>query len=325
MRRKSIRAILLVVAFILPIVWAADASAPTKPSELARLEQVLSQAQQEKDQGQLKPERYQEFLVQFRASLTQAWSSSQRTPPDTAAYARIQARMGDSVQALALLGPAMKQDTKDADLRLTLGEVSCERKDYPAALAEANAVLASDPGNKRALALKYSSMGRVSGASASSPPSKSEEGGSIWNDSKIVEAGRRATGRRNAIHFMDQAMGRLKIDDPREALRFLALAEVSDPTSADVPMQQGLAYMGLKDPAKAIGRFGQAEAMWQAKGDGQAELARAMKASAAVELTANPQEPAPKREPTQDPRRTDWPLRGAAAGLLLAGAVSLLL
>jgi hypothetical protein len=87
---------------------------------------------------------------------------------------------------------------------------------------------------------------------------------------------------------MDQAMGRLKISDPREALRFLALAEVSDPASPDVPMQQGLAYMDLKVPGKALGRFTRAEAMWQAKGNANAALARAMKERAATELAARP-------------------------------------
>ncbi len=329
MRREWTRCLLLVVALIQPLAWAGEAPAPTKtPSELGRLEQVLSQAQQEKDQGQLKPERYQEFLLQFRGSLDIAWSANARSAEDSATYARIIARLGDPAQALAVLGPALEQAPDDPDLRLASGEVRFEQKDYPAALAEANAVLAKDPGNRRALELKHFSKGRISGAPASSPASPRsgpEEGGSIWNDPRIVEAGRRATGRRNAIHFMDQAMSRLKISDPREALRFLALAEVSDPTSADVPMQQGLAYMDLKAPGKALGRFSQAEVMWQAKGHANAALARALKERAADELAVKPREAAPQRTPVQDPRRTTWPLAGAAAGFALAGAVTLLL
>lgn len=326
---------------LLPVIsgHAQDESAPLRalpgaekssslPSELGRLEQVLSQAQQEKDQGQIEPERYQEFLVQFRGSLDIAWAAKARSAEDSATYARIVARLGDPAQALSVLGSALEQAPNDPDLKLTSGEVRFEQKDYPAALAEANAVLAKDPGNRRALGLKNFSKGRISGAPASapaSPQSGPSEGGSIWNDPRIVEAGRRATGRRNAIHFMDQAMGRLKISDPREALRFLALAEVSDPASADVPMQQGLAYRDLKAPGKALGRFSQAEGMWQAKGDANAALARAMKARAAAELAVKPREATPQKTPAQDPRRTTWPLAGAAAGFALAGAVTLLL
>ncbi len=290
MRREWTNCLLLVVALIQPLAWAGEVPAP---SELGRLEQVLSQAQQEKDQGQLKPERYHEFLLQFRGSLDIAWAANARSAEDSATYARIIARLGDHAQALAVLGPALEQAPDDPDLRLTSGEVRFEQKDYPAALAEANAVLAKDPGNRRALGLKHFSKGRISGApasSAASPHSGPAEGGSIWNDPRIVAAGRRATGRRNAIHFMDQAMSRLKIADPREALRFLALAEVSDPASPDVPMQQGLAYMDLKAPGKALGRFSQAEAMWQAKGHANAALARALRERAATELTATPQE-----------------------------------
>lgn len=291
MFHRCIRSLLLVAALVQP-ARAEETQAHIKaPSELGRFEQVLYQAQEAKDQGRLKPERYQEFLVQFRGSLDIAWAAGARSAEDSATYARIIARLGDPAQALAVLGPALEQAPNDPNLRLTSGEVRFEQKEYPAALAEANAVLTKDPGNRRALALKHFSAGRISGASAGSPASprsESEEGGSIWNDPRIVEASRRATGRRNAIHFMDQAMGRLKVSDPSEALRFLALAEVSDPVSADVPMQQGLAYMDLKAPGKAVDRFSQAEVIWRANGDANADLARAMKERAAAESAVRP-------------------------------------
>lgn len=322
MWRGPARAFLLCV-FCLTPAFADPQPAPAKPpSELERLEQVLGRALDAKQQGQLAPERYEEFLVQFRASLDQAWSLSQRAPPDAAAYARIQARLGDTAQALAALGPALEQDPQNPNLRLTFGEVNFEKKDYPAALAEANAVLERDPSNKRAIALKRFSEGRSSGAAsdgASPLQLGAAETGSVLDNPQVVEAGRRATARMNAIHFTDKAMARLKINDPREALRYATLAEVSDPTLADAPMQQGLAYMGLKQPGKAVGRFVRAEELWQARGDQQAGLARTMKERAAAQIAAQPQAQTAQPVPVSDPRRTNWPLGGATAGFLLTG------
>lgn len=115
---------LLLFALIQPFAWAGEAAAPAKPpSELGRLEQVLSQAQRDKEEGQLKPERYQEFLVQFRDSLDAAWTAAARSAEDSAAYARILTRLGDPTRALAELGPALERSPDDPDLRLTSGEV----------------------------------------------------------------------------------------------------------------------------------------------------------------------------------------------------------
>jgi tetratricopeptide (TPR) repeat protein len=304
----------------------ARADPPTatakQPSEIERLEQVLGRAQDARNQGELKPDRYEQFLVQFRASLEQAWGLSPRTPADSASYARIQARLGDSAQALAALGPALQQDPQNADLRLTFGEVNFERKDYPAALAEANAVLERDPGNKRAIALKRFSEGRVSGTPTEGPSPlqlAADDGGSVLSDPRVVEAGRRATARMNALHFTDKAMTRLRLKDSSEALRYAVLAEASDPTLADAHMQQGLAYMGLKQPGQAYGRFTRAEELWQAKGNEQAAMARTMKERAAAQMSEQPKVEEPKPAPAPDSRRTTWPLGGATAGLLLAG------
>lgn len=289
--------------------FSSEHSAPARqPTELERLEQVFERAQDAKQRGRLAPERYDEFLVQFRLSLEKAWSLSPRTPPETSAYARILARLGDSGQALAVLAPAMKQDPGNADLGLTFGEVAFERKDFPAALAQADAVLARDLGNKRALALKRLSEGRSSGTAASGPSPLDlslDEPVSELDDPRIVEAGRRASARRNATHFLDQSMRRLKIEDPREALRYLALAEASDPGLADIPMQQGFAYMGLKEPGQAQPRFARAEEMWAAKGDGQAALARTMRERAAAQLAEPPQGATSRSQEEAAPRGLD--------------------
>lgn len=320
MRRRLALALFL-CAISSAHAFADPPSVPAKqPSEIERLEQVLGRAQDAKTQGELKPDHYEQFLIHFRASLEQAWGLSPRTPADSAAYARIQARLGDTAQALAALGPALQQDPHNADLRLTFGEVNFEKKDYTAALAEANAVLERDPGNKRALALKRFSVGRGSGVAAEGQsPLQFTDGASALSDPRVVEAGRRATARQNALHFTDKAMTRLRLNDSSEALRYSVLAEASDPTLADAHMQQGLAYIGLKQPGQAYGRFTRAEELWQAKGNEQAAMARTMKERAAAQMAAQPKAEEPKPTPAPDSRRTTWPLGGAAAGLLLAG------
>lgn len=105
-------------------------------------------------------------------------------PANTALHARILSRLGDSGKALAALGPALERDPSNPALRLALGQVLLDRKDYSAALAEANSVLAGDPMNKAALALKYSSEGRIgTGAVASGPvvkpPSRASDSGEV--------------------------------------------------------------------------------------------------------------------------------------------------
>lgn len=294
-RREHIHSLLVAAALVAPLAWAGDGAVPAKTSsELGRLEQVLTQAQQARNAGEFQPDRYEEFLTQFRGSLDSAWAACPRSNENSAAFARIVARLGKTAQALAVLGPALKQSPDDPDLKLTSGEVHFENKNYSTSLAMANAVLAKDPGNNRALALKHFSQGRISGVSPSSkglPSSEPEDSRSIWTDPRIVQSGQRTIGRMNSIYFMDQAVDRLKIKDPGEALRFLALAEVSDPASADVAMQQGLAYIDLKEPMKALGRFSQAEERWQAAGNGNAELARTMKARVTAQLAVQLEPP----------------------------------
>jgi tetratricopeptide (TPR) repeat protein len=59
------------------------------------------------------------------------------------------------------LGSAIKQDPNNPELRAALSQVHYDRKDYPAALAEADAALERDPSNKEAAALKHFSEDRI--------------------------------------------------------------------------------------------------------------------------------------------------------------------
>lgn len=317
------------LALLLLVACAPAFSSPApEASELHRLEQVLISAQEAKQRQELPADRYEAFLPSFRASVATAWNASPRTSPETAIYARIESRLGDGATAMAVLGPALKQDPENPELRLSQGEVFFDRHDYPAALAEAEAVLKRNPNDRRALALKHFSEGRGAGTAASAsdavPPDFSEP--SIADDPRVAEAGRRATGRQNALHFVTEAMARQKINDPREALRYLTLAEASDPSLADVPMSQGIAYMSLQQPSQAYGRFALAERLWTGRHDDEAALARQAKEAAAEKMrrqsapAPNPQTIA-RSSPAPDPRRTTWPLGGAAAGTLLVAGL----
>ncbi len=288
---------------------------------MARLDQVLTLAQEAKQQDRLAPERYAEFLKQFRASLDEARAATPPSPVASALYARILARLGDPKQAMAILAPALDQDPENASLRVALGHVRFEEKNYPAAYAEAEAVLKREPKNKEALALKYFSKGRIDGtASVRGPlPASGLEEASLHQDPRIAEAGRRALARKSAIGFTDKAMGRLKIKDPGEALRYLALAEAIDPGYADVPMQQGLAYADLKRHAAAVERFTQAEALWRARSTPQTDelagLARQLHEREAAELIQSSKSAQPEATPQKRNRPSPkndgvplWPL-----------------
>lgn len=141
-----------------------------KPSsELTKLERLLARKQETK--SDLTPEQYREFLSKFRANLDAAMSRIPASPANTALYARILSRLGDSKQAVASLGKALEQDPGNPSLRLALGFVESEQKNYPAAVAAANEVLARDPANEEAQILKHSNDGRIapSGAPGASP------------------------------------------------------------------------------------------------------------------------------------------------------------
>lgn len=154
-----------------PDTSATSAETAAKPSsELTKLEGLLAQKQETK--SELTPEQYREFLSKFRANLDGAMSHIPPSPANTALYARILSRLGDAKQAVASLGKALKQDPENPALRLALGSVEFEQKNYSAAVAAANEVLARDPTNKEAQTLKHFSDGRTAPGGASPEVSK---------------------------------------------------------------------------------------------------------------------------------------------------------
>lgn len=140
---------------------ASERKAENPAPQLVRLDHSLTKTHEDKRLGRIDEKRYREFLSKFRTDLEAVMARIKPTPPNTALHARILSRLGDSKQALAALDPALKVDPASPALRVALGQVRYDQKDYPAALAEANAVLARDPANEEALALKYFSEGRV--------------------------------------------------------------------------------------------------------------------------------------------------------------------
>lgn len=303
-------------------------SAQRLAPELVRLDQVLTMAQRARDEGRFTPERYAEFLGRFRPSLEKARETTPPSPTATALYARILARLGEPQQAADALEPALKERPDDAELRVALGHIRYQQRDYASALAEAEGALAREPGNQAALALKYLSKDRTAGDATPAPslPPSGMEAPSVLQDPRLVDAGLKSLGRRNALQFTDEAMRRIKIRDPQEALRYLVLAEASDPALPDVPMQQGIAYRELKRHAAAVESFERAETLWRAlgtaKSDELADMARSMREHEAA-TSAPAQAPAESPAKPVERRTPLWPVGAALIAVGLGAAVIL--
>lgn len=155
------------VALDAPVVGEdADQPAPV----LVRLESSLMKIQAEKERGLIDETRYREYLKKFRVNLASEMIRIKPTPADTVLHASILSRLGDTERAQAILGATLARDPASPAVRVALGQVHYDRKDYASALAEANVVLARDPANKGALALKHSSAGRVRPGGAAPGP-----------------------------------------------------------------------------------------------------------------------------------------------------------
>ena len=142
-----------------PSVIAADATKPAP--ELVRLDRELTRILEAKEQGRITPDRFKDFAIRFRADLDAAKAAASPSPANTALHARILRRLGEFTQAGEVLSAALEHDPKNPALRVALSQVRFGEKNFPAALAEANAALALDPANEEALVLKHFSEGRV--------------------------------------------------------------------------------------------------------------------------------------------------------------------
>lgn len=204
---------------------------PDKPApQLIRLDKSLTKAQDDKTNGRIDEKHYQEFLTKFRADLTEAMSRVKPTPPNTALHARILSRLGDSEQALAALGPAIKQDPDSPALRVAASQVHYDQKDYPSALAEANAALAIDPTNKEALALKHFSEGRTAAVAGDEAP-KPDAADFARPDWTIPEKNDISP---KALTLIYQGIAARRKGDVEEAWGPIQEAMNADPTSTNV-------------------------------------------------------------------------------------------
>lgn len=289
--------------------------------QLARLDQALSLALEAKQEGRLTAERYDEFLKRFRVAFDEARAVTPPSPAAAALVARILARLGELGQAEAVLGPALEANPDDSGLLVALGHARFEAGDYPAALAQAETVLKRDPANKQAMALKRFSEGRSKGATtgAASLPAVGLEEASILSDPRIVLAARDALARKSAIGYADEAIRRLKIDDPQAALRYLAMAEAVDPGYADIPMQQGFAHRQLREHAAAMERFARAETLWRALGTPRADEAAAMARKLGAEQAEALAGEAASSEDAPNPQEHGMPLWPVGAALIAVG------
>jgi len=208
-----------------------------KPApEFVHLDQSLTRALDDKTNGRLDEPRYQEFLTKFRADLAEALSRVKPTPLNTALHARILSRLGDSKQALAALDPAIKQDPNSPDLRAAASQVHFDQKDYPAALAEANAALEIDPSNKEAQALKHFSEGRTAAApdDAAREPSAAGFARLDWTIPEKNDISPKA------LTLINQGIAARRMGDMAGTQSYIQAAMNADPTSTNVQKIYGI-------------------------------------------------------------------------------------
>lgn len=223
---------------------AVDEHGPPRPdARLVDLDSLLLKVEEDKLRGRIEEEQYQEFLSNFRTDLETARRLVKDTPPNAILHASILSRLGDSQQASAALGRALDSDPGDPALRVALSQVRFEAKDYPAALAEANAVLVRDPANKAALALKYSSEGRIGTGHASTGKPESSRSGDGWDFSIPGKSDISP----QAQTLLQQAIAARRDGDMERSWKNIQAAMNADPTSTGV---QKIYLLAQKDQAK---------------------------------------------------------------------------
>lgn len=164
--------VLSAALFLAPAAFAEPAP------QLVKLDASLARIQEDHKQGRLEPNAYEDALAAFRSELAAAVSEVEPSSDNAALHARILSRLADPKSAFEALGPALAREPDDAGLRVALSQVLLEQKNYPAALAEANAVLERDPLNKAALAIKFEAQGRAEPSGAATQAQTSAAGAS---------------------------------------------------------------------------------------------------------------------------------------------------
>lgn len=233
------------------VVAATDAPAP----ELVSLDASLKKTQDAKAAGTVDEKAYREFVTRFRAQLDAAMAAVTPTPANTALQARILSRLGDPAQAEAALGTALKRAPDDPVLRVALSQVRYDKKDFTGALAEADAVLARDPSNKAALALKHFSEGRVEAGASGGASSTQKTGASAAVVSPGLQAllGAGANAHQSGDHAMEFRLAQeaMRLDPTSPAAQeFYRAAEMENPRprGANDSLLRGLAAAKVSVP-----------------------------------------------------------------------------
>lgn len=171
-----------------PMTTPAAGMANEPAPELVRLEEILTDKVRAKEEGQVTPEAFAEFVVRFRADLSETGARVPPSPANTGLHARILARLREPGEALTRLDEALLQEPDNSTLLNARGYVQLQQGDYSGALASANQVLKynqdhGQPADKGALALKFSSESRSAGKataiqvlSTTAPPSRGIDG-----------------------------------------------------------------------------------------------------------------------------------------------------
>ncbi len=165
------------LGLILAAVLAAPALAANFPA-LVRLDGELAKAQDARERGVLSPKDYKELASRFRAELAAAEAAAPPSPENASLEARILSRLGASGEAAADLERALKTRPDAPALHAALSQVRYDERNYPAALAEADAALTLDPSNREALTLKHFSEGRADMGGAGAEPATARRAGS---------------------------------------------------------------------------------------------------------------------------------------------------
>jgi tetratricopeptide (TPR) repeat protein len=251
---------------------------PQPAPQLVHLERALMQKQEARDKSELPPEKYQEFVANFRAELAAVMGRIPPTPESKGLHAQILARLGEQErgQALASLEQAITEDPENPALLVAKGSILHEQKDYPAAAALAQqAWEASGRTDKRAWALLKMSEGRTAGGQTGEPAPRLRPAADFarleWSIPENHDINPRAMG------FVQQAIAARGKGEMAATMSGAQAAMNADPTSVAVQKFYGLVRDDQAKQADTLAYIRQAAESMHA-GRGPEAIAWAQKA-----------------------------------------------
>lgn len=227
--------------------------------QLMHLERTLMQKQEARDKATLPPEKYQEFVAQFRAELAAVMSRIPPTPENKGLHAQILARLGEQErgQAVASLEQALAEDPENPALLVAKGSILHEQKDYPAAAALAQqAWEASGRTDKRAWALLKMSEGRIAGGQAGEPAPRLKPAADFARLDWSIPANNDINPR--AMGFIQQTIAARRKGDMAATRSNAQAAMNADPTSAAVQKLYGIVQADQSKHADTLAYISQA-------------------------------------------------------------------